>query len=136
MVPDEQIPLAYPSVRRVGVWTCYALIAASLLILAGWQFRIPVLRAEVLGSFVAPNSALCFLLCGVSILLQNSRKKILSISGVALGLAVSTFGAVVLLEHLTGRDLGVDRIFFAHRLADWWLPFPGRMPSLHALHLS
>jgi PAS domain S-box-containing protein len=127
MAPEEQIPLAYPSVRRVGLWTCYTLIAASLAILAGWQFRIPVLRAEVLGSFVAPNSALCFLLCGVSILLQNSRKKILSISGVALGLAVSTFGAVVLLEHLTGRDLGVDRIFFAHRLGDWSLPFPGRV---------
>lgn len=123
---DAQTSSALQTVRRSGFLACYTLILASFLVFAGWQFRIPILRGQVLGSFIAPNSALFFLLSAVSILLQLSsgtKRRI----GQILGLFITAFGALMLFEHLSGLDLGIDRLFFAHRMGDWWLPNPGRV---------
>ncbi|HEY3769662.1 MAG TPA: hypothetical protein VGN44_13395, partial [Candidatus Angelobacter sp.] len=73
---EALIPSAHPVVRRVYLLACCALILVALLTFAGWQFRIPILRGQMYGSFVAPNSALCFLLSALSILFQTSRGKI------------------------------------------------------------
>ncbi|HEY2392810.1 MAG TPA: ATP-binding protein [Candidatus Angelobacter sp.] len=139
MAPEEaQIPSAHPRIRRIGLVACYVLIGAQLAVFAGWQFRIPILRGQVFGSFVSPNAALCFLVCALSILLQSSTSKpsvsrLLIRIGQALGLAVAIFGTLILVEHLTGIDLGIDRIFFAHRLDDWFLPNPGRFAITSAI---
>jgi PAS domain S-box-containing protein len=132
---DTQIPSAYPVVRRFGLIACYVLILAAIMVFAGWQFRIPVLRGEVLGSFIAPNTALCFLLFALSILLQISPSKILAKIGIGFGLVVAVFAALILSEHLTGFDFGIDRLFFAHRLGDWFLPNPGRFAITSAIAL-
>jgi PAS domain S-box-containing protein len=139
MAPEEaQIPSAHPRIRRIGLVACYVLIVAQLAVFAGWQFRIPILRGQVFGSFIAPNTALCFLLCALSILFQSSTSKpsasrLLIRIGQVLGLAVAIFGALILVEHLTGVDLGIDRIFFAHHLDDWFLPTPGRFAVTSAI---
>jgi signal transduction histidine kinase len=114
------------TLKRVAAGLATMLMAAGLLVLAGWQYRIPVLKGEALGTFIAPSAALCFLLCGVSILLQLPRLSILVWIGRLLGIFVALFGAATLSEHLFRIDLHIDRIFFAHRLADWNLPLPGR----------
>ena len=130
---DAQIPSAQPVVRHVGLLGCYALIVAAVLVFAGWQFRLPILRGQVLGSFIAPNTALCFLLFALSILLQISRSKVLEKIGIGCGLIVAVFAAIILTEHLTGFDFGIDRIVFAHRLDDWFLPTPGRFAITSAI---
>ncbi|HWF05935.1 MAG TPA: ATP-binding protein [Candidatus Angelobacter sp.] len=130
---DALIPSAHPVVRRVCLLACCALILAALLTFAGWQFRIPILRGEMYGSFIAPNSALCLLLSALSILFQTSRRKINARIGQLLGLTVAVFGGLILSEHLTGVDLGIDRIFFAHRLDAWFLPNPGRFAVTSAI---
>lgn len=133
MDPENiQILPLHATVRRVGSVAASALVAIALIIMAGWQLRIPILRGQVFGSFVAPNSALCFLLCGVSLLLQTSNtrspgSKFRLRIGMGLGAAVGVFGLLTLGEHLTGIDLNIDRLFFAHRMGDWWLPNPGRI---------
>jgi PAS domain S-box-containing protein len=132
MAPEEaQIPRT--GIRRIGLAACFALIVASLAVFAGWQFRIPALRGQMYGSFVAPNSALCFLFCAVSILLQRSASRPLIRIGQALGLAVSIFGGLILAERIAGVDLGIDRLVLANRLDDWFLPNPGRFAATSAI---
>ncbi len=132
---DAQIPTVHPFIRRVGLLACYGLIVAAILVFAGWQFRIPILRGQVFGSFVAPNTALCFLFGALSILLQLSHGKAYIRLGQIFGLAIAIFGALTLAEHITGVDLGIDRVFFAHRLNDWFLPNPGRIAVTSAIAL-
>jgi PAS domain S-box-containing protein len=124
---------AHPVVRRTCLLACYGLILAALFTFAGWQFRIPILRGQMYGSFIAPNSALCLLLSALSILFQTSRRKINVRAGQILGLAVAVFGGLILSEHLTGVDLGIDRVFFGHRLDAWFLPNPGRFAVTSAI---
>lgn len=102
------------------------LTAAALLTLVGWQFRIPVLKGAYFGSFIAPNTALCFGLCGISILLQLSSRRFLLRLGQVLAVFVLLFGAATLCEWIFQLDFGIDQVFFSHRLSDWNLPFPGR----------
>jgi len=130
---DAQIPSEQTAVRRVGLVACYVLILAAILVFAGWQFRIPILRGQVFGSFVSPNAALCFILCGFSILLQTSGSQWREKIGAALGIAVGFFALLILIEHLTGFDFGIDRIVFAHHLNDWFLPTPGRFAITSAI---
>jgi PAS domain S-box-containing protein len=135
---EAQILSAHPRIRHIGLVACFALIVAAMVVFAGWQFRIPALRGQMYGSFVSPNAALCFLFCALSILLQSSTSKrpasrLRIRMGQALGLAVAIFGALILAEHLTGADLGIDRLFFARRLDDWFLPNPGRFAATSAI---
>ena len=132
---DAEIPIAHPVIRRVGLLACYALIVTAILVFAGWQFRIPILRGQIFGSFVAPNTALCFLFGALSILLQLSHRKAYIRLGQTFGLAIAIFAALTFAEHITGVDLGIDRVFFAHRLNDWWLPLPGRFAVTSAIAL-
>ncbi len=111
---------------RIAVWLASLIILAGLCIIAGWQFRIPVLKGAALGTFVAPNTALCFVLCGISIILQLSGGRWRPELGAVIGVLVSMFALATLSEYAFGIDLGIDQIFMAHRLSDWNLPLPGR----------
>ena len=128
---DIQILPLYAAVRRTGIVAASTLVAIACLVLAGWQLRIPILRGQVFGSFVSPNAALCFIICGFSLLLQTSKGRAAPNQwrvriGMGLGAVVGMFALLTLAEHVTGVDLNIDRLFFAHRLSDWWLPNPGR----------
>jgi signal transduction histidine kinase len=124
-------------VRKIGQIAAATVCAGGLTIIAGWQFRIPVLRGEVLDTFVAPNTALLILICGISILLQSSNQKPLQAVGAALSVPVFAGGMMVLLERITGVDFGLDRIFMAHRLSDWTvIPHVGRFSVVTALNFT
>ncbi len=115
-----------PILRRVGAYLAILTVAAGLAVIAGWQFRIPVLKGQAFGTFVAPNAALCFVCCGLSLLLQLSRRRLLQLLGLVLAICVTAFAAATGLEYLSGLDFGIDRLFMAHRLSDWSLPLVGR----------
>lgn len=114
------------TLERVAAALALVLMLAGGLVLAGWQYRIAVLKGEALGTFIAPNAALCFILCGASILLQLAHWSILQWVGRLMAIFVAMFAAAALSEHLLQIDLHIDRIFFARRLSDWTLPTPGR----------
>jgi signal transduction histidine kinase len=114
------------TLQRVAAGLSVVLMAAGLLVLAGWQYRIPLLKGEVLGTFIAPSTGLCFLLCGISILLQLPHWSVLGWAGRVVGILVAVFATATFSEHLFRIDLHIDRIVFAHRLSDWNLPLPGR----------
>lgn len=115
-----------PILRRVAVYLAILVVAAGLAVIAGWQFRIPLLKGQAFGTFVAPNAALCFVCCGLSLLFQLSRWRLLQLSGLVLAIFVTVFAAATGLEYLLGLDFGIDRLFMAHRLSDWSLPLVGR----------
>src|SRR5882672_1647903 len=123
---NSQNQAVHSAAERFGLLASYVLIVAGCLVFAGWQFRIPILRGQVFGSFVAPNAALSFLFAGLSIIFQLSARKFVARTGVILGAAVAVFAFLIFIEHVTHVDLHIDRLFFAHRLDDWWLPTPGR----------
>jgi diguanylate cyclase (GGDEF)-like protein/PAS domain S-box-containing protein len=110
----------------------------GIAVLIGWQFRIPFLKAPfpTVSTFTPPNSALCFIFLALSLWLQREkgRRALSSFLGMACAAFVFLFASLTLLEHTTGLDIGIDRLFFAHRLSDWILESPvGRVPSNAAL---
>jgi hypothetical protein len=111
---------------RIAVWLAALNILAGLCVIAGWQFRMPLLKGAALGTFVAPNSALGFVLCGLSILLLLSGGQWRPELGAIIGVFVTMFALCTIFEYAFGIDLGIDRLFMSHRLSDWNLPLPGR----------
>ncbi len=121
---------------RIAMSAAIFLALASAAIIAGWQFRIPALRGAAFGTFVAPNTALCFLCSALSLLLQLSPGRMVRRVGVALGAFVFLFGLATCAEYLLHKDFGIDRIFMAHRLSDWTLPLVGRFAVNTAIGFS
>ena len=111
---------------RIAVWLAALVILAGVCVIVGWQFRIPVLKGVALGTFVAPNTALCFILCGASIVLQLSGGSWRPRIGSILAILVGLFALATVSEYVFGVDLRIDRVFMANRLSDWNLTLPGR----------
>ena len=100
--------------RRVLEWLptvagCYALIGGAVTIL-GWALDLPRLADwDGDGITMQPNAALSALLAGIALLLRPSPAR------KALGVCVMLIGATTLLEHITGVDLGIDRVLLFGR---------------------
>jgi hypothetical protein len=68
--PSAAVP-STDSGKRVEYARLCALmvVCAGVVVSLGWQFRVPALRGALLGSFVAPNTALMAMLFGCAFLL-------------------------------------------------------------------
>jgi PAS domain S-box-containing protein len=102
-------------------------IVLSLLALAGWIWHIPALKklpGQV--TVVAPNTALCFILCCAAILLlrQKSPSTLRKIGGKVLAGAVLVFAGLTLAEYVFNVDFGIDGVFLHSRLSDWPVQTP------------
>ena len=112
---------------RVAFLAALLVGIAGSCVLLGWQFRIPALKGESFGTFVAPGTGFLFLVCAVSVILQVVRRKGLQRTGMALGIFVLASGAAVLIEHIFKVNLGIDGLIMSHRLDDWTVTVqPGR----------
>ena len=99
-------------------------VAVGLLGLAGWMFRIPVLKSVIPGQVVIkPNAAVCLVLIGLSLWLMRKvddrpvprgRK----LGGQALAALTAVVGLLSLTEHVVGWDLGIDQLLFQETAAD------------------
>jgi signal transduction histidine kinase len=94
-------------------------LLGGLGVIAGWLYDIRALKGAVFGSVVAPNTALLLALSGASVLLQRIPHRLPQVLGIAVGAFVALFAAAMFSEHLTRRDLGVDRLFLSSRINDW-----------------
>ncbi|HWR15267.1 MAG TPA: ATP-binding protein [Terriglobales bacterium] len=112
--------------QQPSVGLALVLIATASAILAGWHFRIPWLKGSMLGTYVAPTTALCFILLSAVILFFATENRFAVWLGYLISASVLVFSFATLIEWITQLDFGIDRIFFAHRLSDWDLPYPGR----------
>jgi signal transduction histidine kinase len=124
------MPYKEKKIRSVGRSCAIFVFMAGAIILAGWQFRIPLMRGEFYGTFVAPTTALFLMTAGFSILLQSSKSMLLRWVGSVLSVPVFIFALATFIERITGTDFGIDQVFMAHRMSDWKnIPFPGRFST-------
>lgn len=127
---------AHTSVR---VWSCAAAITTAflgLLVLAGWYLDIPMLETVLPGlPSMKPNTALCFVLGGVSLWILGAPRasRLARHVARACAAAIALTGALTLSEHLFGWNLGIDELLFRDAPRSIGTSSPGRMSPLSAL---
>ncbi|MFZ5478066.1 MAG: sensor histidine kinase [Myxococcota bacterium] len=84
------------------------LVALGLGVLWGWAFDVGVLKAPVPRAIpMQPNTAVAFVVAGLAVALVD-RPRARGV-GRALAALLLAFGALVLAEHFTGWDPGLDQ---------------------------
>jgi signal transduction histidine kinase len=131
------IPSLSSDTRGLARVLALFLMVISVGIIFGWQFEIPLLKGELFGTFVAPNTALLFLISSISLLLANSDSRFDKNASPVLGMFVFIAGLTVLLEYLFKLDLGVDHLFLRSKLSNWYVPsLPGRFSFTTAVSFT
>jgi diguanylate cyclase (GGDEF)-like protein len=113
--------------RFAGVAAAISMMV-GMLVLAGWILDVPALRSfELSVPSMKPNTAIGFILIGLSLWLSREGKRRLGLRVAARSLAslVAVVAALTLAEYILDVDLGIDHLFHDTDTSD-----PGR-PSPH-----
>ncbi|HZP41997.1 MAG TPA: ATP-binding protein [Candidatus Binatia bacterium] len=87
--------------------------------LVGWMFGLPLLTGGgAARTPMNPATAICLLVCAAALMLAPETTPAARRARVACGLAIAGVGLIRLAGYLAGRDVGIDQILFAGRLAD------------------
>jgi two-component system, sporulation sensor kinase E len=104
-------------------------IVVDSIVLLGWIFNIPALQSIIPG--IEPmrfNTALCFVLLGIALLLTQYQTNKYNLPFFILSLLVTIVGLITLLENLFHFNAGLDQLFVTDRgIVSRTYPFPGRM---------
>jgi PAS domain S-box-containing protein len=113
-----------------------AVVAAGLLVLAGWALDFPVLTRILAGwGAMAPNTALAFTLSGASLLaIRSARGKLLQRLAQILAMLVCAIAAASMIEMLRQYDLGIDQLLFQDVHGLVLTSHPGRMAPITAVN--
>ncbi|MEG4969183.1 PAS domain S-box protein [Microcoleus sp. B6-A1] len=122
--------------KRIFHMASLLVIANGCLVLLGWQFDISLLKSGFPGmtSTMKANTAICFLLAGVSLrLLQYQRSRLHH--RIAQGMAglIIIMGLLTLSQYIFGWKLGIDEWLFRDFVSSA-TPYPGRMGVNTALN--
>ncbi len=94
----------------------------GLMALAGWVSGNAALKSVLPGlATMKANTALCFLLSGLALVLREQRALRMTFAGLVCAVA-----GLTLAEYATGVDLGIDQLLFRDTI-DRHTVFPGRM---------
>lgn len=112
-------------------------IGVGLAVLLGWLLRIPQLTSILPGfATMKANTALAFLLAGLSLWLAHIRDKKPWVDWVAKAAAALTtlIGLATLSQYLFDQNFGIDQLL----VDDIFSPtaYPGRMAPVTAMNLS
>ncbi|MEG4990008.1 PAS domain S-box protein [Microcoleus sp. BR0-C5] len=111
-------------------------IAIGCLVLLGWQFDISLLKSGFPGmtSTMKANTAICFLLAGVSLrLLQYQRTRLHNRMAQGMAGLIIIIGMLTLSQYIFGWKLGIDQWLFRDFVSSP-TPYPGRMGINTALN--
>src|SRR5690349_20414704 len=88
----------------------YALIGGGLT-LTGWLAELPHLT-DWLGNGIAmfPITAVSSICCALAALLQVYPRRWTAVLSAFFGLVTALIGGAVLFDHISGIDLGIDRL--------------------------
>jgi CHASE3 domain sensor protein len=116
-------------VRNFPRWSGATAFFFGMLVVASWYAHWrSVLQMVPDTAPMQYNAALCFILCGLGlILLTTSRARIAPL----LGCVVGIFCLLTLIEYIAGWDLGIDQRLFRPYF-EAASAFPGRMSPLTA----
>ncbi|MEG4273845.1 MULTISPECIES: PAS domain S-box protein [unclassified Microcoleus] len=102
--------------KRISQMASLLVIAIGCLVLLGWQFDISLLKSGFPGmtSTMKANTAICFLLAGVSLRLLHYQRSRLH-DRIAQGMAglITIVGMLTLSQYIFGWKLGIDRWLFS-----------------------
>lgn len=122
--------------QRIPHITSTIVLCVGGLVLLGWQFDLPFLKAGIPGSgaTMKVNTALCFVLAGVAVKLlsQPLKPKYQRFKPLERPLGFTFAGLVVLVGGLSlvqyafSWDAGIDQLLFADQVS-LATPYPGRM---------
>ncbi len=90
------------------ICACITILFGALVLL-GWFFQVPQLVQLTPMAFIQANTALCFLLSGMSLLLLD-RSYLHSVR--ILSFIVLAFGLLTLCEYLFNLSMGIDELLF------------------------
>ncbi len=115
--------------RRFAPAISGAVVAATgLLVMIGWGLGLDTFKSLLPGlATMKANTALCFLLAGLSLALRRRRAARLACAGAVLAVA-----GLTLAEYLAGADFGIDQLLFPDAV-DSHTVFPGRMVDTSAI---
>ncbi len=98
---------------------CVATLLVTAAVIVGWQFDMPALKGLVPGlTAMNPATAVCFMLCAISLGLIANRASTGWRRGVSAGcvVVIGVVGAGRLLAYFYGVDFGLDRLLFTEKL--------------------
>ena len=84
-----------------------------------------------------PNTALAFILCSISLLLQQFSRHhhlIYKYLGKFLGVVISLFGIMIMIEYIFGYDLHIDQLFLIETPGSSVIFSPGRPAPVSGLN--
>src|SRR5215211_1662268 len=105
--------------RQVSRVASGIVLAVGFLVLASWLFDISALTSILPGlATMKANTALAFVLAGLSLWLDSIRHENPWVGFVARGCATLTalIGLFTLSEYIFSRDLGIDELLFKDTL--------------------
>ena len=122
---------------RISQMATAFIIGMAVIVLLGWQFDIQLLKTGLTNTPVPmkPNTAICFLLCGISLGLWQMRGvrwgKTLA---QALGWLVIAIASLTLVQYLFGWDLGIDQLLYQYLGKSSTVLYPLRIPETSAIN--
>lgn len=118
---------------RAGVAVGVLLLLLGAAVLTGWLLRLPGLL-QVMPGHVAMvlNTALCFTLAGLALLIPRRWSHWYVRLQITLGVLIGLIASVMLIQHLTNISLGID-LRSQHVWSNDPNPTPGRMAPNTAL---
>jgi diguanylate cyclase (GGDEF)-like protein len=108
-----------------------AVIVMGLAVLAGWAFDIERLMTVVPGAIRMKSNTAVALIAASTALLLEWRHRAVWLRRVLAGVP-ALFGALSLLEYVTGASFGLDQLFFHDPVQQI---YPGRMAHVTAANL-
>lgn len=111
----------------------------GVLVLVGWLFDIAILKSVLPDmAMMKANTALCFLLAGISLWLAEEERRMPAVwqSRVSLACAAAVFiiGLLTLTEFVLGVNVGIDELLFRDARSAIETSWPGRMSFAGALN--
>jgi PAS domain S-box-containing protein len=139
--PAPRRPVATSALRLSRIIALTLVWAAGMVIL-GWILDIRLLKGLLLGlTSMKVNTALGFALAGCGLIWMTRdrsgdrpRRRRQAALGALCAAAVFAIGALTLLEHATGRDIGIDQALVADAQDDGNPGAPGRMAPAAAFN--
>ncbi len=113
--------------RAFGKLLSVIIIAIGLLVMSGWLLNQELLKTVNPNLIIMVfNTAACFFLVAVAILLPESRPVLRQTGHRFIGIFIVIFAAVTFLQDILHTDFGIDQLFSKVTVGDY-NPNPGRM---------
>jgi Bacteriophytochrome (light-regulated signal transduction histidine kinase) len=126
------------NLKTVSEVLSFVLIIVGAIILIGWALDIPLLKSPGPDfPTIKSNVALCFILIGTSLWLQQTKRVNTRNRCIAqiLAVLVLVIGLLTLMEHLFNLNFGLDQILFIEPSGTINTFSPNRIPFIETLNL-